>query len=140
MKKIWLLILLVSLLFSCGDNDINNKNPYIPNYNVDLQINTNLPSYNKLLYPSNPVFVPNHGAKGVIVMMTSPGTYIAFDAACPNQALNSCTAMTIDGINAVCSCDKSSYSLFSGVGYAKEEYPMKQYRVETNGNFIHVYN
>jgi len=140
MKKLCLLILFISVFFSCSDNSPSNKNPNIPNYHVDLQINTNLPAYNKLLYPSNPVFVPDHGAKGVIVMMTGPGTYVAFDAACPNQVLNSCTAMIIDGINAVCSCDKSSYSLFTGVGYAKEEYPMKQYRVETNGTMIYVYN
>lgn len=140
MKKIWLLMLFVSILFSCSDNNTSNKNPNIPSYHVDLQINTNLPSYNKLTYPSNPVYFADHGAKGVIVMMTGPGTYVAFDAACPNQPLNSCTAMTINGINAVCSCDKSSYSLFNGVGYAKEEYPMKQYRVEVNGNLIYVYN
>jgi nitrite reductase/ring-hydroxylating ferredoxin subunit len=70
--------------------------------------------------------------------MTGPGTYTAFDAACPNQPLNACEAMTIDGINAVCSCDKSTYSLYTGIG--DKEYPMKQYRVEANGSVIHVYN
>lgn len=138
MKKLWLLILFVSVLFSCSDNSPSNKNPNIPNYRVDLYLNTSLPLYNNLIYPSSPVFVADHGAKGVIVMMTGPGTYIAFDAACPNQALNSCTSMTIDGINAVCSCDKSTYNLYTGLG--DKEYPMKQYRVEANGNMIHVYN
>jgi nitrite reductase/ring-hydroxylating ferredoxin subunit len=71
-------------------------------------------------------------------MKTSEGTYTAFDAACPNQALTSCTAMTIDGINAVCSCDKVSYNLFTGQG--GQEYPMKQYRVEYSGGVVHVYN
>ncbi|WP_417942605.1 hypothetical protein [Flavobacterium sp. RS13.1] len=140
MKNIYFLIVVISIFFSCSDNSISNKNPNIPDYPVDLFLNTNLPAYNKLLYPSNPIYEASQGAKGVIVMMTGPGTYIAFDAACPNQTLNSCTAMKIDGINAVCSCDKSSYSLFTGLGYAKEEYPMKQYRVEANGNMIHVYN
>ncbi|MCI9846748.1 hypothetical protein [Flavobacterium pectinovorum] len=140
MKKLWLFILFVPLLFSCSDNNRSNNNPYIPNYRISLQLNVNLPAYNNLMYPSTPVFVADHGAKGVIVMMTGPGTYTAFDAACPNQTLNSCTAMKIDGINAVCSCDKSSYSLFTGLGYKNEEYPMKQYRVEANGNLINVYN
>ena len=101
-------------------------------------MDTNLPTYNKLLYPSSPVYVANYGAKGIIVMKTGEGTYTAFDAACPNQALTSCTAMTIDGIYAVCSCDKAQYNLFTGLG--GKEYPMKQYRVESSGTVVHVYN
>ena len=138
MKKIWLLILFISVLFSCSDNSTSSKNPNIPNYSVNLFLNTNLPAYNKLMYPSNPIYEGSQGAQGIIVMMTGPGTYTAFDAACPNQTLNSCKAMTINGINAVCSCDKSTYSLFTGLG--DKEYPMKQYRVTANGNMIHVYN
>ncbi len=138
MKKLWLLILFVSVLFSCSDNSQSNKNPNIPNYRVDLYLNTSLPLYNKLTYVSNPVLVPNEGAQGIIVMKVGEGMYTAFDAACPNQPAKTCAAMTLDGINAVCSCDKSTYSLFTGLG--EKEYPMKQYRVEVNGNMIHVYN
>ena len=138
MKKICFLILFVAVLISCSDNDTNNKNPYIPNYPVNVLLNPNLATYNKLIYVSNPVFVPNQGAKGLIVMKTGEGTYNAFDAACPNQELSSCTAMTIDGIMAVCSCDKASYNLYTGLG--EKQYPMKQYRVQLNGNVIHVYN
>lgn len=138
MKKIWLLILFISVLFSCSDNSPSSNNPNIPNYRVDLYLNTNLGTYSNLMYVSSPVYIANYGAQGVIVMMTGPGTYVAFDAACPNQPAMSCKAMTLDGINAVCSCDKSTYNLYTGLG--EKEYPMKQYRVEVNGNMIHVYN
>jgi len=138
MKKIWLFIVLTSVLLSCSDKERNNNNPNIPNYSVNAYLNTSLPTYNGLLYPSNPVYVPNYGAKGIIVMKTGEGTYTAFDAACPNMALTSCTAMTIDGIYAVCSCDKTSYNLFTGLG--GQEYPMKQYRAELSGTSVHVYN
>ena len=137
MKKIWLLIVFVSILFSCSDSERSNNNPNIPNYSVNLSVDMNLPAYSNLKFVSNGVIVPNFGAKGVIIF-NAGGTYNAFDAACPNQALNSCTAMTIDGINAVCSCDKTSYSLFTGLG--GKEYPLKQYKVEVNGTLIHVYN
>ncbi|PXY45460.1 Rieske (2Fe-2S) protein [Flavobacterium hydrophilum] len=137
MKKIWLLILFISVLFSCSDNDINNKNPYIPNYTVNFSIDMNLPAYSNLKYVSNGVIISGYGAKGVIIFNAGSG-YNAFDAACPNQALTSCTAMTIDGINAVCSCDDAQYSLFTGQG--GKEYPLKQYRVEVSGTVIHVYN
>lgn len=138
MKKIWLLIVLFCALSACSDSERSNKNPYIPNYSVNVSLNTNLPAYNNLMYVSNPVFVPNYGAKGLIVMKTGEGTYNAFDAACPNQEINSCAAMTIDGIYAVCSCDKTQYNLFTGLG--GKQYPMKQYKVEVVGSMIHVYN
>ncbi|MEP6803794.1 MAG: hypothetical protein ABI892_04665 [Flavobacterium sp.] len=137
MKKFWLLIVFVSVLFSCSDNGGSNKNPYIPSYSVNLSIDMNLPAYSNLKFVSNGVIIPNYGAKGVIIFNAGSG-YNAFDAACPNQALTSCTAMTINGINALCSCDKSEYSLFTGLG--GKEYPLKQYRVEVIGSVIHVYN
>lgn len=137
MKKFWILILFVSILFSCSDNGIRNKNPNIPSYAVNLSIDMNLPSYSNLKFVSNGVIVPNYGAKGIIIFNTGSG-YNAFDAACPNQPITACTAMTINGINAVCSCDKSEYSLFTGLG--GKEYPLKQYRVEVSGTVIHVYN
>ncbi|KAF2329545.1 MULTISPECIES: Rieske (2Fe-2S) protein [Flavobacterium] len=138
MKKIWFFIAFTAVLFSCSENNRSNNNPYIPNYPVNAYLDANLPTYNKLLYPSNPVYVANYGAKGIIVMKTGEGTFTAFDAACPNQALTSCTAMTIDGIYAVCPCDKTQYNLFTGLG--GKEYPMKQYRVEASGTVVHVYN
>ncbi|MEN2399589.1 hypothetical protein GKZ90_0007365 [Flavobacterium sp. MC2016-06] len=138
MKKICLFIVFISVLFSCSDSGNSNKNPYIPNYAINAYLETNLPLYSNLKFISNPVFIPNYGAKGLIVMKTGEGTYNAFDAACPNQAIASCNAMTIDGINAVCSCDKTSYNLFTGLG--GKEYPLKQYRTEVNGTVIHIYN
>ena len=137
MKKFWFLIAFVSILFSCSDNGVSNKNPNIPNYSVNLSVDMNLPAYSNLKFVSNGVIIPNYGAKGIIIFNAGSG-YNAFDAACPNQAITSCIAMTINGINAVCSCDKSEYSLFTGLG--GKEYPLKQYRVEVNGDVVRVYN
>lgn len=137
MKKLLLLTLFVFALISCSDNERSNKNPYIPNYSVNLSVDMNLPAYSNLKFVSNGVIVPNFGAKGIIIFNAGSG-YNAFDAACPNQDLNSCVAMTIDGINAVCSCDKTQYSLFTGLG--GKDYPLKQYKVEVVGTVIHVYN
>nr|WP_315219648.1 hypothetical protein [uncultured Flavobacterium sp.] len=137
MKKTYLFLLLAVTFFSCGDGERSNNNPNIPNYTVNFSVDMNLPAYSNLKFVSNAVIVPNYGAKGVIIFNTGSG-YNAFDAACPNQSLNSCVAMTINGINAVCSCDKEEYSLFTGLG--KKEYPLKQYRVSVNGTLINVYN
>ena len=135
-KSVWIFILF-SAFISCSDNGPVNTNPFIPNYTFTVDINMNLPSYSKLLYPSNAVYYAGKGVKGLIIFNTGSG-YNAFDAACPNQTPSTCSPMTVDGIDAVCSCDNKTYSLFSGQGSL--QYPMKQYRVEVNGNVLRIYN
>jgi nitrite reductase/ring-hydroxylating ferredoxin subunit len=137
MKKLFLLAVLFPIFFSCSNNGPVNNNPYIPNYTFTVDINMNLPLYSNLQYPSNAVYYAGKGVKGLLVFNTGSG-YNAFDAACPNQSLSACSTMTINGIEAVCPCDSKTYSLFSGQGSL--QYPMKQYRVEVNGNVLRIYN
>jgi nitrite reductase/ring-hydroxylating ferredoxin subunit len=139
MKKYFLLLIAFAMLFGCSTNSPNNNNPNLPNYPVNININLSLPEYSNLKFVSNAVYIPNQGVRGIIVFNNSGTTYNAFDAACPNQALSSCSTMTIKGINALCACDNAEYSLFSGQ-CAGKKYPLKQYRVEVNGNMLRVYN
>lgn len=138
MKKYILLFLIIPFFFNCSDNGFDNKNPYLPNYNFILDINMNLPAYSNLQYPANAIYYSGKGAKGIFVFNTGSG-YNAFDAACPNQALSSCSTMTLNGIKVVCPCDNAEYSLFTGQSPGKQ-YLLKQYRVEVNGNVLRVYN
>jgi nitrite reductase/ring-hydroxylating ferredoxin subunit len=138
MKKHALLFLFIPFFFNCSDNGFNNKNPYLPNYSFTLDINMNLPAYSNLQYPSNAIYYAGPGAKGIFVFNTGSG-YNAFDAACPNQALSSCSTMTLNGIKVVCPCDNAEYSLFTGQSPGKQ-YLLKQYRVEVNGNVLRIYN
>jgi nitrite reductase/ring-hydroxylating ferredoxin subunit len=87
---------------------------------------------------SNAVYYPNVGVRGIYVFNTGSG-YNAFDAACPNQALSSCSTMTLKGTNVICTCDNTEYNLFSGQSPGKQ-YPLKQYRYELNGNILRIYN
>ena len=137
MKKILLLFVVVPFFFSCSDSGFDNTNPFVSNYTFTIDINMNLPAYSNLKYVSNAVYYPGIGARGIIIFNSGSG-YNAFDAACPNQAISSCSTMTINGINAVCACDTEEYSLFTGQGTLK--YPMKQYRVQVNGTSLRVYN
>ena len=139
MKK-HLILLLLPLFLSCEKENFSNNNPYLPNYGFTVNINMNLPQYSSLQFPSNAVYISGAGVgvRGIFVFNTG-GNYVAFDAACPNQALSSCSTMTINGINAVCACDNASYNLFTGLATGKQ-YPMKQYRVEVSGNLLRVYN
>lgn len=137
MKKSIVLLLIITAFWSCSNSGFNNKNPYLPNYTFAVELNMNLPAYSNLQYPSNAIYYSSVGAKGIYVFNTGSG-YNAFDAACPNQAISSCSTMTLKGINVVCPCDDKEYSLFTGQG--KLQYPLKQYRVEVNGNVLRVYN
>ncbi|WP_367755490.1 Rieske (2Fe-2S) protein [Flavobacterium sp. WC2430] len=137
MKKCIVLLVIITAFWGCSNSDFNNKNPYIPSYTFTVDINMNLPAYSNLQYPSNAIYYSSVGAKGIYIFNTGSG-YNAFDAACPNQAISSCSTMTLKGINVVCPCDDTEYSLFTGQG--KLQYPLKQYRVEVNGNVLRVYN
>ncbi|VXB19623.1 conserved hypothetical protein [Flavobacterium sp. 9AF] len=143
MKKNFLYLFLYFLLLSCNkDDSINNNNPYLPDYPVDLTINLNLPQYNNLQFVSNSVYINSGiaGIRGVFVFNAGSNNYVAFDAACPNQSLSNCSTMTINGIKAVCACDDAEYSFFTGQAPGKE-YPMKQYRVQqVNASTLRVYN
>ena len=128
------------ILTSCSKDRVNN-NQYLPNVNFSIDINTTLPAYNSLQFPSNPVLITNAGVgvQGIIVMKTGGGnSYVAWDASCPNQYPVACSRMTISGINATCSCDDFTYSLYTGDG--GQLYPLKGYRVEVSGSNIRIYN
>lgn len=150
MKKYFFLLLVFPMFFGCTPNSISNNNPYLPNYTFTIDINMNLPAYSSLLTPINAIYYPNQGAgRGLFIFNTGSG-YVAFDAACPNQALSTCSTMAfkkldpvdplkIDKTTVVCACDSAEYSLFTGQSAGKQ-YPLKQYRAEVNGNVLRVYN
>ena len=140
MKKIFFLISFSLFIFGCSKDKFNNNNPYLPNYSFSMDINKNLPSYSGLTFAGQGIkaYPANGPLRGVIVFNTGSG-YTAFDGSCPNQDITSCSVLTIVGGNAKCSCDNASYSLFTGQCPGKE-YPLKQYRVEVNGDVLRVYN
>ncbi len=138
MYKIFILLLVLPFVLGCDTGSINN-NPNIPNYSVNLQINLSLPDYSHLQFASNHIVDYSQGARGIVVF-NAGNNYVAFDLACPNQTYSTCaTPMTINGINATCSCDSTVYNLFSGQSPG-QQYPMKQYRVDVNGGYLYVTN
>ena len=140
MKKILILSLLAVFVLGCEKGTINNNNPNIPNYPVNLQINLSLPLYNDLTYASGHYVDYSQGARGIVVFNTGNDIYVAFDLACPNQPFASCSsAMEVTGIEAKCLCDNKSYLLYTGQS-AGQQYPMKQYYVEKSGNSLVVHN
>lgn len=143
MKKILLLLILVSILIGCSKDSGRNNNPYLPDYNFSSStINLTLPLYTALQSPGNVIVYSETGVgiRNSVFILNSGSGYLAFDVCCPNQELSACSTMELVGIKAVCPCDESEYSLYSGQA-PDMQYPMKQYRVEMVGEgAIRVYN
>ena len=140
MRKIFLFVFIAFSLVGCNKDKFNNNNPYIPNRGFSVVVNLNLPYYSQLQFAGNGKKVNDANAsfRGVILFNTGSG-FMAYDGACPNQALSTCSTLNINGIMAVCPCDSAEYNLFTGQSPGKE-YPLKPYRVEVNGNLITIYN
>lgn len=141
MKKI-LLFAIATLFLATNCDSQNNRvnNPYLPNYSFSILINTNLPTYSGLNSAINPIIINDAATSiSVIVMKVTDTDYRAWDINCPNQSPTVCSRMTIKGVNALCSCEKIEYSLFTGVGTGN--YSMKPYTVEVLGNnALRIYN
>ncbi|MEO9512430.1 MAG: hypothetical protein ABJN84_17285 [Flavobacteriaceae bacterium] len=137
---------LLLFLFSC-DSDGTNRNPYLQEVSFRFEINLNLPLYNDLNNIGNPIYVPNDGVgtRGAFVIKSGLDTYFAFEASCPNHTPNSCSTMTIDGQNVVCSCENYTYSLFTGQQLDRPDdgnryYDLLFYNASPSGNIITISN
>ncbi len=145
MKKIAIYFTLFILCFSCkNDDDTSNGcvSKLLPDYPFDTgsTINLNLPQYSSLQFAGNTLFLSSYGVKGVYLYNTG-STIVAFEASDPAHAPNSCSLMSLNGIELVCSCESYKYQLLTGqqvVGGTGN--CLRAYRVDRNTNIVRVYN
>lgn len=141
MKKIIPLLIAFITICACSDDDIRTKNPYLPVYAVNVEVNLNLPLYSDLNYAGNAVVITqgSAGINGIILLNTGSG-FLAWEATCPNQIPESCSVLDVSVPMATCPCDDVQYSLYTGQPNADLRYGLVQYRTEVNGNVIKIYN
>ncbi|MCA0131513.1 hypothetical protein [Winogradskyella alexanderae] len=137
MKKLLLIITLV--LLSCNrDDDINSNCNFLFDAGVNLTVNTNLPQFSQLQFPSNGVYVSGQGNNGIWLWRLNSATLLAWDAADPSRPPAPCSTLTDVGGGIVESgCDDANqYSLLTGQGLEGNSSPctLKPYRVELLGN------
>tara|TARA_R110002012_G_scaffold11597_5_gene52171 strand:- start:2084 stop:2599 length:516 start_codon:yes stop_codon:yes gene_type:complete len=144
MKHFWA-IMLLALILSCS-SDRTEGNPYLQEVRFRFELNLNLPLYNNLQNIGNPVYVGNNGVgtRGAFVINTG-SNFMAWEASCPNHVPNECSTMTIDGQNAVCSCEDYTYSLFTGQQLDKPDdgnryYDLLFYNAAQSGNVVVISN
>jgi nitrite reductase/ring-hydroxylating ferredoxin subunit len=142
MKNIFIFVITSLVLVSCSKSNVNDENcKFLLNTNVNTNINLNLPQYSQLLFISNSVYVPNFGNKGIIVTNSGSG-YLAWDAADPNHAQQSCSIVNGTGLDGTCGCaDANTYSFITGQSLGTAlPCTLKPYRVEQSGNTLFISN
>lgn len=135
---------LILLVFSaCSSNSATDENcKFLLDINVYETVNLSLPQYSQLPFAGNPVYLPNAGNAGIIVVSTG-ADYFAWDAADPNVIPSECSVLTPSGLNATSNCaTKNKYSLVTGEPLENPELrcSLKFYRVEQNGNTLTIFN
>lgn len=136
--------LLIFVLLSCSRNDDRqNRNPYLTNPIVNLNLNLNLPEYNPLRFPGSHVTISG-GINGIVVYCVSENYYVALDLADPNHTPNACSRMELEGIIAICQCSNDTNEYYITTGLHKTEpdlkYPMQQYHAQRVGNSVQITN
>ncbi len=145
MKKI-IFILGIFLIFSCGSDDANQDNPFLPDVSFSFQLNLNLPQYVNLRVPGG-IFVDRtsgRGIKGVIVYRLNTDQFFAYELSDPNQNPTlACSTLTVQGTRASSDCGTENiYEIASFGQLIKGEgsYPLFPYRVTFDGESVFVSN
>ncbi|WP_041567386.1 Rieske (2Fe-2S) protein [Nonlabens dokdonensis] len=142
MRKAYLLSLMF-VIFACSSDDGRNNNPFLVDIGFQVDLNTNLPQFGNLNFPGNSLVVPNQGLRGFVIYNLDNSQYVAYELSDPNHSPNSCSRMTISGIEATCPCtdDNNKYNIITGQPIqGNGQYGLKAYRAERIGAIIRVSN
>ena len=139
-KRRLLIAVLCVLAFSCSSDDNRINNPNINPISFSISLSTNLPEYSQLQFPGNAIYVANAGIRGIFVINTG-SSIRAWEATDPNHVPNSCSTMNLDGVEANCSCEGNTYTLYTCQDTSQElSYTLIEYQVSQSGNTIIVSN
>ena len=145
MKYLLSCLLMVSLL-SC-DNDRTDRNPFLQETNFRFDINLNLPLYSPLTNPGSAIYIDAQGVgtRGVFVINSGNGQFLAWEASCPNHVPNNCSTMELSAPIVTCSCENYSYNLFNGQQQNRPDdgnryYDLLFYQTSFSGNTVVISN
>ena len=136
-----ILIILTLLLLSCERKDYQ-RNPFLQEAKFTITLNLRLAEYSKLRIPGGVVLVDNVGLRGIVVSNIG-NNYLAWERACPSQALSACSQMTLedDHLFMLCPCNGVRYNLLNGQPQSgKITYPMLNYQVVVQGDALVISN
>lgn len=134
-----LILLGVLLLFQNCEKKNFQRNPFLQEAKFSTTLNLTFEL--KLRMGVGVVLVDNVGLRGIVVAKIN-GHYMAWDRACPSQALSDCSQMTpIDNLFMLCPCTGVKYNLANGLPLSgTSPYPMLNYQVVEKGNLLEIFN
>ena len=138
MRKSILFLLFILIFISCVD-----KNDYIQNVYVNIEIPLNQPEYSDLESIGSSIFITG-GVKGIIIYHAGLNDYKVFDRNCSYEPSSACSI--IDSINstiASCECCSSKF-LIDQNGIAANGpalLPLKEYySTLSSAGILHITN
>lgn len=144
-KNLFLVAVLIAIS-SCS-SDSAERNPFLIERPFSYEINLNLPQYAALNVPGSSAYIPasQAGLKGVFVYNQGFGTYLAWEASCPNHTPSPCSTMKLENqVFSRCSCEQYQYSLVNGALLnpppSERHYGLLPYRVSAGGSYIRISN
>lgn len=136
----FVLLLVLSTVFISACK--KKKNSVIPYFPVNIYIYPSDPNFNKLNTPGGWAYL-NGGSRGIIVYRRSNEEFVAYDRHCTYDTENPCGKVSVDAsqIMAKDTCCGSEFVLTDGsVVKSPASVPLQSYRVNYNGNELHVFN
>ncbi|MFD0977509.1 hypothetical protein [Salinimicrobium gaetbulicola] len=141
MRKFFLYLLLSLPFLGCSGDDEIRQNPYLQDISFTARFDLNLPEYNSLNFPGNHFVTTKYGIKGIVIYNLNNSQYLAFELTDPNHVPQSCSLLTVKGIEASCSCDENVYNIVTGQLVEGEgQYSLKPYRAILRGSILEVSN
>lgn len=120
--------LLLALLLLVGCRDQNQD--FVPNIQVDVFINLNLPSYQAINVVGGLVEFPSAGYRGLIIYRQTIDAFLVFDQACTYMPSDECHVVSLDSsVNLLqCACCDSRFSLDGFPARGPATFNLKPYR------------
>jgi len=107
----------------------------------EFELNLDLPLYDNLRFAGGTLSLSQLGLRGVHLYNLDGTQILAWEASCPNQRPSDCSETIVSGIEAVCNCDDSIYSLVNGQPLSDGvEYGLVNYGIRRTGNLVLVYH
>ena len=133
--------IIVYFIFGCQVDPVK-QNPYLNNLpSFEFELNLDLPIYDNLRFAGGKLSLSQLGLRGVHLYNLDGTQILAWEASCPNQRPSGCSDTIVSGIEAVCNCDDSIYSLVTGQPLSEGvEYGLVNYGIRRTGNLVLVYN
>jgi hypothetical protein len=137
MKKIYILLVSISVFISCQDKD-----DFIREVYVNIEIPVNQPEFSDLDAIGNSIFVSG-GVKGIIIYHANVNDYRAFDRSCSFEPSTDCAYVdSINSIVASCSCCSSKFLIDQDGVTANGPalLPLKEYFTSFSGGILSIRN